>query len=85
MFTSDQAAQVKQVVINNMGRFVTFDQLQAMYKLDHAQYTQLVQNGEFEGTYSEYFGDLLEDYLADFSFIDSVAEPVMYIYHGATN
>ena len=77
MFTASQAAQVKQVVINNLGRFVTFDQLQAMYNLDYAQYTQLVQNGEFEGTYSEYFGNLLEDYLADFSFLDCVAEPVL--------
>lgn len=77
MFTASQAAQVKQVVINNLGRFVTFEQLQAMYNLDYAQYTQLVQNGEFEGTYSEYFGNLLEDYLADFSFLDCVAEPVL--------
>ena len=85
MFTATQAATVKQLVIQQFKQFVTQDQLAAMYALDHAQYTQLVQNGEFEGTYSEYFGDLLEDYLADFSFIDSVAEPVMYIYHGATN
>lgn len=77
MFTPSQAAQVMQLVRRDLKQFVTQDQLQAMYDLDHAQYTQLVQSGDFEGTYDEYFGNILEDYLADFSFLDCVAEPIL--------
>jgi hypothetical protein len=77
MFTQSQAAQVKQLVIRDRGQFVTEDQLQAMYDLDHAQYTEIVNEGLFEGTYSEYFGNILEDYLADFSFLDCVVDEVL--------
>jgi hypothetical protein len=36
-----------------------------------------VQSGEFEGTYSEYFGNLLEDPYADVCFLDCVVTPTL--------
>jgi hypothetical protein len=84
MFTATQAATVKQLVIKQFKQFVTQDQLAAMYALDHSQYEEIVAAGDFSGSYAAYFSEMSDPY-AQIQFLDMVAEPVMYIYHGATN
>ena len=76
MITQEQAAQVKQVVIDYTKRFVTGPQLEEMYKLDYAQYVETVEKGWMPSntTYEEYFGDTLFD---PASFLDLVAIPVL--------
>ena len=77
MFTQKQAAQVKQIVIKHTGRFITQDELQSMYNLDHAQYTDLVKSGQFSGSYEEYFGDIFEDPYGEVCFLDCVVDLVL--------
>lgn len=74
MFTQEQAAQVKQLVIKHTGRFVTEDELQRLYEADYAGYLSV--KDELILSYDEYFGNLFEDPYAEECFMD-MAEDVL--------
>jgi len=75
MFTLEQSAKVKQLVIAQYGQFVTQDQLTAMYALDFAQYNEIRVEANLS-SYSAYFEELDDEY-AQIQFQDMVVEPVI--------
>lgn len=75
MFTVEQSAKVKQLVINQYKQFVTNDQLTAMYALDFKQYEEIRVEANLT-SYSAYFEELDDEY-AQIQFLDMVVEPVL--------
>tara|TARA_B110000908_G_scaffold138436_1_gene164574 strand:+ start:2579 stop:2815 length:237 start_codon:yes stop_codon:yes gene_type:complete len=75
MFTVEQSAKVKQLVINQYKQFVTNDQLTAMYALDFKQYEEIRVEANLT-SYSAYFEEL-DDEFAQIQFLDMVVEPVL--------
>ena len=75
MFTVEQSAKVKQLVIKQYKQFVTNDQLTAMYALDFAQYNEIREEANLP-SYSAYFEEL-DDEFALMQFQDMVIEPVL--------
>jgi|TARA_B110000503_G_C6750538_1_gene251391 hypothetical protein len=76
MFTADQSAKVKQLVIKKYKQFVTNDQLTAMYALDFKQYEEIRVEANY--SYSAYFEELDDEY-AQIQFLDMVVEPVLLV------
>jgi|TARA_R110000851_G_scaffold42414_1_gene105375 hypothetical protein len=75
MFTVEQSAKVKQLVIKQYKQFVTNDQLTAMYALDFKQYEEIRVEANLT-SYSAYFEEL-DDEFAQIQFLDMVVEPVL--------
>lgn len=73
MFTRQQAAQVKQLVIKHTGKFATEEQLQKLYEADYKGYLESKHLHKCE-TYAEYFGDLFEDPYCEEAFLCAVEE-----------
>jgi len=75
MFTAEQSAKVKQLVIQQYNQFVTADQLTAMYALDFKQYNEIRVEANID-SYSAYFEEL-DDEWAQIQFLDCVVDPVI--------
>jgi len=75
MFTAEQSAKVKQLVIQQRNQFVTADQLTAMYALDFKQYNDIRVEADID-SYSAYFEEL-DDEWGEAQFLDCVVDPVI--------
>lgn len=71
MFTQQQAAQVKQLVIKHYKRFVTQEELAKIYEADYAEYLQVKEEAGIE-SYAEYFGEIFDDMYGEVAFLDVV-------------
>lgn len=75
MFTQQQAAQVKQLIIKHTGKFATEEQLNRIYAEDYAGYCAVKDECGYN-SYAEYFGDLFEDPFGEEAFL-CVVEDVL--------